>query len=330
MKNVLVWLALLAVGYFGADIVEKGQALNALTPWPVLGWLLWGLTVFFVWHWLVSPIIQFCMLERADSVSDVGRARAARRYLKSLPRRDADEEKALARLDTALTRRDPEWVRDALVEFGAVDKRRKAAGELIMKHSKIAGVAVVFSRNNMLDGIMMFVVQMRLVVELARLAGYKPSPVFNSLCFVWVLTNSLLNALFAQDSAHEVGDLFAGTVGELLFTPEELGADAVGSFACAFTISTLLEALIAGTTVYVTGHIFLRRLHLAPPADSGGSRLKELADLRRQGRKELGLELLKSVPEFAGSAVKCVGGMVWDAVGYGFTSSKRKEPDTVS
>lgn len=312
MKNFIIWGALVLIAYFGADIVEKGQALNSVTPWPGLGWLLWIALFFFVWHWLLRPVFSFIALKNAANCTDRVRVKAVLRYLKHLPKNDALRVQWIPKCQNALVGNNKQEQRDFLVRFSEEDTRTRAASEMITKYSLGAGVAVVFSRNNMVDGIIMLVTQGKLVVELARLAGYKPSPVFNALCFSWILANSVLNALFVQNATAVAGDMAATAIGEMLMSPEEIGADFAGTKFCSFTISTLLEALVAASTVYVTGHIFLRKLQLEHAPNEKG-RLQELIALRRQARKELGREILKSTPKLLKAAANRVDKTIMSA-----------------
>lgn len=301
MKKFVIWGALILIAYFGADIIEKGHALNNATPWPVLGWMLWIALLLFVWHWLLHPIFSFIALKNTANCTSKDKLKAVQRYLKHLPKGDALRAQWTPKCQNALVGNNKQEQLDFLVRFSEVDPRSRIASETIKKYSLGASVAVVFSRNNMVDGIIMLVTQGKLVVELARLAGYKPSPVFNSLCFSWILANSVLNALFVQNASGAAGDMAATAIGEMMMSPEEIGADFAGTKLCAFTISTLLEALVAASTVYVTGHIFLRKLQLEhAPKEEG--RLQELIGLRRQARKELGVEILKSIPNLVKAA----------------------------
>ena len=140
---------------------------------------------------------------------------------------------------------------------------------------------------------------MRLIISLATLYGYKPSPIFNSLCFGWVAGNSLIIALLGQGSAAQVGNAlgseFADCIAELMTGEDEallLSADAAGTKFMQSTISALLEAVMSATAVYVTGHIFLRLL------EREGERinLANLIRLRREGRLAIGKDILLKVP----------------------------------
>lgn len=268
MKTVIIWSCLCFVAYFGSDIIERGMVLNSLTPWPILGTLMWVALLWFVVYWFVWPVFRFWQLKNGCV-------------------RGLNETKKVA--------------------------LKAKADALIMQHCKAAGLAVVFSRNNLLDGLLMLIIQARMIVEIARLVGYKPSPVFNTLCGYWIVTNSLLAALFAQDSAEGVQDLFVSVVGDMVTEPEELASDALGTLTCAYTVGTLLEGITCGATVYVTGHLFLRQLNLEKSYPSS-CRLKELVSLRRAGRKEIGQELLKALPQMTKTAatksVKLIGNML--------------------
>lgn len=317
LKSVLVWVGLLLLAYFSADIIEKGRQLNSLPPYPVLGWLLWLGIVAVLWFLLFQPVIQFARLKGADRMTPEGRARIALRYLER-HRRDDCGKSVCSKLAKAL--KGEGSLGEAMSEFREVDNRRGEAADMVLRHAKLAGLGVVFSRCPLVDGLVLLMAQGRLVVELARLAGYKPSPVFNTLCLGWMATNSMLAALFAQDAAECAGDAFAQTIGDMLGDTNIIGADAVGTKLCSYTVSSLLEALSAGATVYVTGHVFMGLLCLEAPAEGGGT-FAHMLKLRRKARAELGREMLLAIPSIAAKAVvnsasevgSVVGGAVKDA-----------------
>lgn len=292
MKYGLVFLGLLLAVYCGADLVEKGEALNALTPWPILGWVLWAMVVWAVWYWLVWPVCGFLMLRSAADVSPVQCGKAALRYLRRQKQRSDAESAALVDLESALNRSDMEDLQVALEAFDAVDTRKHEAKRLISKYCNSAALGVVFSRNKLVDGVLLLVIQCRLVVALARLAGYKPSPVFNALCFGWVLSNSLMAALLTQDAAELASDALMEALTGTLFSKEELAADCMGSKWCNFTVSALLEATMGGSAVYVTGHLFMSRLQLGSGEKKPPRGFKDLIELKRQGIRYMGQNLL--------------------------------------
>lgn len=329
LKSVIVWLTLLALAWFAADIIDKGQVLNQLTPRPIFGWILWGICALVVWWLLLWPVIQFCMLR---SIHDCGLHKrlelACSRMRKYRGHADTCPEQA-ALYDELYNasingREDDEAVR-LLVKYQAIGDHPRMARQLILRYSKAAGVAVVFSRNNVVDALALVVVQMKMVVGLARLYGYKPSPVFNALCFCWVLAHSLLFALtsgavteiaadavssaagqaadMAVDAATDLSVCLADTILEdpslAIRTTNSIAekiplADIVSS-AAKVVAKPLAEAFLAALPVYVTGHIFLRQLEHEQTAN-----FRTLLKLRRAAYKDL----FKSFSEAAVSAIK--------------------------
>lgn len=83
-------------------------------------------------------------------------------------------------------------------------------------------------------------------------------------------------------------DMYMGEdeVGNLL-------ADGIGTRYLSVTISSLLEAIMSGTSVYVTGYIFLKKL------ENDGSKLnfQDLIKLRRKGRLALGKTVIEEIPK---------------------------------
>ncbi len=306
LLSALVWALIILLVYFSADLIDKGRILNELTPYPVFGYAMWALIAFVLWYFLLDPIIQFRMLRRAQHANP---EKQAKRALRALRRHRHNPETPLGALyqDIHHNLTTPELTRDerhsrllALMgEYREATGLSRQARKLITSYSRTAALGVVVSRNSLLDGLILLILQMRLIVSLARLHGYKSSPVFNTLCFGWVLTNSFTMALIGQGTSQELGDMlgdeFADYVGDLLSSGDQatmLGADAVGTRYLQRTIGALIEAVMGATVVYVTGHIFLRRLE----SDGRKLTLKALFKLRREARLSIGRELLVKLP----------------------------------
>lgn len=336
--SIFVWFVLAFVFYFAADIVEKGRALNRLTPFPVFGLVFWGLILALIWVLLVKPILDFCRLSRRSQCSEEDRAAAllARLDIQIKANKGCDdfwnekEWNAYAELKNVI--REKKW--DSLNAVYSQDSEKNdktlievlqsldlvctQGRELVLSYCKTAAIAVAFNRNAFLDGICMLVIQMKLVVALARLYGYKPSPVFNACCFVWIVTNSivatLLNSIasnLANEALEKVGESVAETGGDASESFGEMlgdaaagdsedgiltGALALGQQVSSFVIGILFEAIASGAAVYVTGRIFLSKLNGEWDKPTFGTLIK----LRREGRKAIA----KSIPDFMSSLSK--------------------------
>ncbi|MDD6001585.1 MAG: DUF697 domain-containing protein [Bacteroidales bacterium] len=303
----LILLLILAGVYFAADFLEKGIILNDITPYPVLGIVFWVLLLYIVFVVVIQPIIQFRKLKNIKSV-DVDKA--AKKILKQLENHkfeDKDkEEHWQSRIwhsinDELVTKRDNDPERKqrltALIEeYIKTDNQHNGKAEkakkIINKYSWSAALCVVFSRNSFLDGLLILFAQLNMTVEIAKLYGYKPSPMFNALCFGWIATNSIITGLFSQAGAEAVGDVFTDSL-----TNGDIIEGGLTSTILSKTSGMVVEGLAAATTVYVTGNIVLLHLQGSPEI-----KLETLFRLRRRGR----LELIKEIPANVAEKIKDV------------------------
>ncbi len=310
----LVWCLLIALAYFGADIVDKGHVLNEMTPYPVLGYVLWASLAIALWFLLLQPIVQFCNLRRVGRESLKRQTRRAARVLRAY--RHEPEGSELRRLH--------EEFRAAPRDFRSLEGRngweelmaryrmaiRGRAKDTILGYCKAAGVGVVFSRNNLLDGLILLAMQVRLVIALARTYGYKPSPVFNACCLGWIAVNSLIAAL-TRGAVEDLSETAADTMLELVLGSDELATASTEVLATKaglqITVQILIEAIMAGTAVYITGRLFLWKLE----NEGHEVTLKTLLELRAEGRRELAGNLLRKAPAAVmGTAAKVSAGAV--------------------
>lgn len=308
LRHMLVWGGILLLLYLGADVVDKGVALNSMTRYPLLGYLFWGIVACFLYWQVVAPVLSFYRLTPLRSAEPAKRATVAMRALRrwraearAAGRADCDKfEELYASLHNARSAGDKPLLDKLLAEYAEQEELLpRRSRELIRNYCQIAALAVVVSRNKWLDGAALLFLQLRLVVALAQLHGGKPSPVFNALCFGAVLANSfvyvIINGLLYGNGGMMVTEL-VDDIAELLVDDPEVqykaGNTATGILpivgkAFAGVVDVLakptLEAALAASNVYVCGHLFLRRLQ-------GEARMlgfKEVVALRRKGRVEI-------------------------------------------
>ncbi len=283
----LMWVLLLVLAYYGGDIIKRGQALNEMTSYPVWGYVLWGVLFVALWVLILGPVIHFCNLRYVGEESlrrQVARAMSAlnayRREPEESELRQLSEEFSAAPRDFTTLEGKHGW-QELLARFREAVHGR--AHDTIIGYGKAAGVGMVFGFNGLLDGIVLLAIQARLVLELARVYGYKPTSFFNGCFFGWIAVNSLVVALtsgLVDDLGASIVSTMLGSAGGKEMLTVRAGLEA--------TIAVLIQALIAGVLTYSTGRIFLWRLE----HEGREVALKTLLKLREEGRREYAAKLL--------------------------------------
>ncbi len=283
----LMWCLLLVLAYYGGDIIRKGEALNGMTSYPVWGYVLWGVVFMALWVLVLGPVIHFCNLRyvgeeslRRQVARAMGALSAYRREPEESELRQLAEEFASAPRDFTTLEGKHGW-QELLARFREAVHGR--AHDTIMGYCKAAGVGMVFGFNGLLDGLVLLAIQARLVLELARVYGYKPTSFFTGCFFGWIAVNSLVVAL----TSGAVDGLSASLVSSMLGAAD--GADMVSvRSGLEVVIAVLMQALIAGVLTYITGRVFLWRLE----HEGREVALKTLLKLRMEGRREYAAKLL--------------------------------------
>ena len=294
MKRCVPVVALVVL-YCASDFYAKGALLNTALPVPLLGWLFWALLAFVVADAVVRPVVLFRRLTRAHGQSVENAAAAVRRRLSEKGEKNELFWKINGELVKSLPKKSPEHAARAETLSRLVgeyyDSLSPDASKIIRKYSWKAALCVVFSRNGLVDGVLMFHAQVKMAMELMRLYGYRLSPLFNVLCFFWIASNSALNGIFSQAGADSVGEILGG-----MLSDGGLVGEGIKSQVAAKAGSFVVEALASATTVYVTGEIINRKLR----GEAGNVSIKELFKMRRAGRAAL----LADIPEAAKENVR--------------------------
>lgn len=266
--NVLIIAVFLLLIYFSADIIHKGKTLNELTPYPLLGWLFWGLIVFFIYRQVLCPIVCFAQLRNLGEQNLQTRAELA---LKSLKR---DKNSSLyTNISNAKQLHKTEELRTHLQTYDKLLEQK--ANDIILNYSKISGVAAIVSRNKWIDSAALIYLQCRMIVELAKLYGGKPTPVFNLLTLLWVLSSSCVYIIMQSlivENADALAQELTDTVSEYLTGDLDSQAKAatgafnalpflkVVSSVSSVIIGPVLEASAAGANTYITGKMYIWKL----------------------------------------------------------------------
>lgn len=297
LTSLCTLTAVFIVLYLSGELIEKGHYLNSVTLFPILGYLLWLSAALFLLKVLVLPIYSFLRLTRGDALTHTDLLKRLHRQLKAqrkIPQAERSPQQqeacdAYDDIDTVLKLHQhdasmEERAAELLQKFAHLDTHKAEAEKVVMRYAKTAAVALVLSRNSLLDGLTLLFFQMKMVIELCRVYGYKPSVVFNLACFGWVLLHSVA-ATVMQDASEAAGDLISDAVipeivGEDLITLAP--AEMISKFASSL-VASLLEGINAGAAVYLTGSIF--RACLEGSAKRLG--VKDLLLLRREVRVNL-------------------------------------------
>ncbi len=286
---------LLGALYFSGEIYEKGKILNDSLPFPVLGFFFWILLIFAVFEIIVKPIFLFVKLTRKKEIDVLGEAKNIRKNLKKKNEKNDLFWNINEQLVLSIPKKSKEYKerndRLALFIKEYYAELSPQSAKIIKKYSWKAALCVVFSRNPLVDGLLMFFAQLKMALELMKLYGYKPSPIFNALCFFWIASNSALNGIFNQAGADSVGEILGGILSDGGLIEEGFQNKLVSKAS-----SCVIEALTSATTVYVTGAIINRKLK----GESKDLSIKELFRLRREGR----IALLSDIPVAAVENVK--------------------------
>ena len=305
VKHIILITILVAL-YFATDFLEKGIILNNITPYPIVGIVFWLLLLYIVWEVVLQPIIQFRKLKSRREFNITSEAIRIHKQLDAFKTKDIKKywqsdiwEKLNYELTKNIEKKSNEYTErekrlvtiiDSYINHCNKDNNKTSdAQQIINKYSWSAALCVVFSRNSFLDGLLILFAQMKMTVELSKLYGYKPSPLFNSLCFGWIATNSIMTGLFAQAGSEVVGEVIVDSLSNGDIVEGSL-TDSIFSKSS----SLFLEGLTAASTVYVTGYVVLMKLQGVADIN-----IKTLFNLRQQGR----LELIKSVPKNAFKAL---------------------------
>lgn len=284
----LFLVAVLVALYFISDFINKGQLLNSVLPIPVLGFVFWALLIYGIYDIILNPIFLFRKLTRYKELSVMEQSESICKILEKEKNElfwkfNSELIKVLPKESSEAQEREEKLSELISEYYGNISP---ASMKIIKMYSWKAALCVVFSRNNFIDGILMFFSQVKMAMELMRLYGYKLSPLFNICCFFWIASNSALNGIFTQATADSLGEI----IGEMLSDGgfiEEGFQSKIASKASA----SLIEALTAATTIYVTGVIINRKLL----GETKKLSISELFKIRRKGR----VELIKDIPSIA-------------------------------
>lgn len=140
-------------------------------------------------------------------------------------------------------------------EYRRMSGLEEESRRTVLDYAKIAAIAAVFGRGRLLPGLMILLVQVRMVVALAKMHGYRPSVVFNVTCLVWVLFHAMITAVFVQDAAESAGeaaaDVLSGMAEEMVMNSD--AAVKAGMEGSTDAAGGMLGMLVGGATFLLDG-----------------------------------------------------------------------------
>lgn len=177
-----------------------------------------------------------------------------------------------------------EELSETLAEYEALGTMPEATRAIVNDYSSKGALAMLISQNAMLDGVILFCVQVRMIAHLAKLYHYTPSPVFVALCMHWVLITSVLQALFGDDLDEAGAELTMDAAAAFL---GDTAAQFVGKFS-----KYALEWMRAQINIRMTGEIFIHALKRT------GRRMtaSDIMKLRRRMYQEVVSQKIMSQP----------------------------------
>ncbi|MCQ2377797.1 MAG: YcjF family protein [Victivallaceae bacterium] len=304
MKRPLVLIALLLLMvYVGAEIVIRGNALNSISC-GIGGYLFWGGIALLGYCWIILPILRFSFFPEwiepetiADPCKRIRYLEKTGKYYLALfaEKRPPEIADLTDELKSVLgdPHSDAAEYQDALLRIIPEIHRLLAdvvCDRIIRDYIKKTAVLVCISQRGWLDSVAMLVMQIRMIIDLNRSLGYRPTWYSILKCTGWVFVNSIAFAIFDGTDIVEnaIHDLLPIVVGKSVSTSLPI----VGK-----TTSILAQGVSAMAIVYATGKIVQRRLTGSRKRLSG----KERIQYRIDGYKMAGKILI--FPKVAGKSI---------------------------
>lgn len=277
--GVLTWITLAVLMYGAADIAERAHYLNRLwyrltsCQGSLLGYAFVILVFGLAFLLIIKPLWEFRRFLQMSEADEVSRAKGLLRRLAAQEHKLSKEAySAYAELDEVIKRERWDLLSTHVEACQAYDVLPKEVDKTITSHARTAALLVVLSRMPIVDGLCLLGVQMKLVLSLARLYGYRTGLIFNICCFGWMVVNSvaaaMLNAPVVDFSDIDFADGAADATLE------------VGAQFGKMILGRAVEAVNAGTAVYVTGKIFESKMNGAWERPT----IKSILSLRREGK----------------------------------------------
>lgn len=294
---LILFSAIVFICYIIAEFIIRGEALNKISG-GFAGWLFWGGMAYLLLCFFVLPLLQYISIpvwQDPDTLKDDIHTRNA--YLKKYAqflikkvntKQDSKLSDQISDLKQKLWKaeRDPALYEAVCVSVKQVHKylADETCQQIIHNYMRRTAIIVMISQKGWLDSSAMLIMQVKLIIDLCKALGQRPTWFAISGCIVWVITNSIFFALFEET------EFFDEAFDHIL--PENLVNDLSSKIS-----NTLAQGLSAMAIVYATGkavqaHLLENKKRLSN---------KERINNRIEGYKE-GIKLASSQAQqtFAG------------------------------
>lgn len=214
MKKILkhpffLFLLFVLICYFTAEFIIRGEALNRIS-FGTAGWFFWGGVAFLVFRIFILPVIQFASFPAWHDPNEFEDPEKQHRYLRKYtnflfsqfgknPNPAIAESMEKLKIADRDSYRDPLKFRDEAIPIIIQihrDIEEKVCGRIIRDYMRRTALIVMISQRGLFDSAAMLIMQFRLIIELSKAFGQRPTWISISSCMLWVIVNSFFFALF--------------------------------------------------------------------------------------------------------------------------------------
>lgn len=256
-----LFFVLALLGYSLAEFLIRGEMLNKVS-FGVGGYIFYILLALLFIRVLIVPFISFVFFpewkepeemkdpsERLHYLEKYGKFLVERYYQKKSAKNPPEEIAGdIKKLKGMLEPDDPGRKLkklEPLITSIHSSLSEKVCDKILKDYMKKAAILVAISRRGWLDSLAMLIMQIRMVIDVSKTLGYRPSWIFILYCLGWILVNSLLFSLF-DESGHTEKSSFVN--------PFEI----IKEFKILAGIGIQMVSSMA--LIYATGKIVQRRL----------------------------------------------------------------------
>lgn len=272
LKHPLFLLALVCFLVYGAsELIIRGEALNHIS-FGIAGYFFWGGVALLIFSWIIVPIFGFALfpewidpqtlsdpIEQLDFLERYGRF-LVRNYRKNPPPEIADSIEKLR--DVIELNNDPAECRIKLLDLVPrihQELSEKVCSRIIHDYMKKTAIIVCISQRGWLDSTAMLLMQIRMVIDLSKALGYRPSWYSVLYCLGWIFINSILFSIFdgtdILDNALTalLPNALKKSLGKMILFFGKITVEALTSMAIVWTSGKIVQCRLLGEKKRLSG-----------------------------------------------------------------------------